>query len=163
MAKSCPTLYSFKDCSTLGSPILHCLPEFAQIHIHWVSDAIQPFHPLLTPSPPALNLSQHLSLGQWVGSSHQVPRVLELQVQRQFFQQILRIDLLWGWLVLPPRCPRDPQMSSPAPQFKSNNSPALICLYGPTLTCIHDYWRNQSFDCCCCCGHFSCVRLCATP
>ena len=61
VTKSCPTLCNPMDCSTPGFPILHSLPEFAQtqIHVHWVSDAIQPFHPLLPPSPPALSLSQH--------------------------------------------------------------------------------------------------------
>ena len=134
------------DCNTPGFPVLHNLPEFAQTHVHWVSDTIQPFHPLLHPSPPALNLFEHQGLFQQVSSWHQMDRVLELQLQHQSFQQIFRIDLLWGWLVLPPRYPRDPQMSLPAPQFKSNNSPALIRLYGPTLTGLHDYWRNQSFD-----------------
>ena len=57
-----------------GSPILHSLPKFAQTHVHWVSDAIQPPHPLWPPSPPALNLSQHQGLFQWVSSSHQVPK-----------------------------------------------------------------------------------------
>ena len=151
VAESRPTLFSSMDCKTPGFSVLHNLPEFAQTHVHWVSDAIHPFHPLLSPSPPAFNLSEHQGLFQWVSSWHHVARVLELQLQHQSFQQIFRIDLLWGWLVLPPRGPRDPQMSSPAPQFKSNNSPALIYLYGPTLTCIHDYWRNPSFDCCCCC------------
>ena len=53
VAKSCPTLCDLMDSSTPGFPVLHYLPEFAQIHVHWVSDAIQPSHPLLPPSPPA--------------------------------------------------------------------------------------------------------------
>ena len=57
------------DCSTPGFPVLHHLLEFAQTHVHWVSDAIQPSHPLLPPSPPALNLSQHQGLFQWVDSA----------------------------------------------------------------------------------------------
>ena len=61
------------DCSTPGLPV-HCLPEFAQIHVHWVGDAIQPSHPLSSPSPPALNLSQHPGLCQWVSSAHQVAK-----------------------------------------------------------------------------------------
>ena len=64
-------------CSTPGSPVLHYLLEFVQIHVHWVGDAIQPSHSLQSPSPPALNLSQHQGVFQWVGSSHQVARVLE--------------------------------------------------------------------------------------
>ena len=70
------------------------LPELAQIHVHWLSDAIQPSHPLLSPSPPAFNLSQHQGLLKWVGSSHQVAKVLELQLEHQSFQWIFRADLL---------------------------------------------------------------------
>ena len=64
------------DCSMPGFPVLHYLPEFAQTHVHWVSDAIQPSHPLLSPSSSALNLSQHQGLFQWVGSFYQVVKVL---------------------------------------------------------------------------------------
>ena len=63
------------DCSTPGFPVLHYLPEFAQTHVHWVGDAIQSSHPLLSPSPPTFNLSQHQGLFQCVGSSHQVAKV----------------------------------------------------------------------------------------
>ena len=65
------------NCSMPGLPVYHQLPEFTQTHVHWVSDAIQPSHPLLTPSPPVLNLSQHQDLFKWVSSSHQVAKVLE--------------------------------------------------------------------------------------
>ena len=68
------TLCNPMDCSTLGSPVLHHLPGFAQIHVHWIGDAIQTSHPLSSPSPPALNLSQHQGLFQWVGSSPQMPK-----------------------------------------------------------------------------------------
>ena len=74
VSKSCLTFWDPMDCSTPGFPILHDLPEFAQIHVHWVGDAIQPSHPLPPPSPPALNLSQHQGLIQWVSSSHQWPK-----------------------------------------------------------------------------------------
>ena len=67
-----------KDCNTPGFPVLHYLPEFAKTHVHWVDDAIQPTHPLLPTSPPALNLSQNQGLFQWDSSSHQVAKVLEL-------------------------------------------------------------------------------------
>ena len=67
------------DCSTLGFPVHHQLSEFTQTHVHWVSDAIQPYHPLLSPSPLTFNLSQHQGLFQWVSSSQQVAKVLELQ------------------------------------------------------------------------------------
>ena len=74
------------DCSTLGLPVHHQLLELAHAHIHQVGDAIQPSHPLLSPSPPAFNLSQHHGLFQWVSSSHQVVKLLELQLQHQSFQ-----------------------------------------------------------------------------
>ena len=92
VAKSCPTLCDPKDFSMPGFPVLHYLPEFAQTHVHWVGDNIQPSHPLSSPSLPAFNLSQNQGLFQWVGSSHQVAKVLELQ--HQTFQWILRVDFL---------------------------------------------------------------------
>ena len=123
------------DCSMSGFPVLHHLLELAQTHVHWVGDAIQPSHPLLPLSPPASYLSQH----QLVGSSHQVAKVLELQLQHQSFQWIFRIDFLLNWLVWSPCSPRDSQESSSTPQFKSINSLVLILVYGPTLTSIHEY------------------------
>ena len=65
VAKSCTTLFDPMDCNIPGFPVLHCLLEFAQTYVHWVSDAIQPSHPLWSPSPPALNLSWHQVLFQW--------------------------------------------------------------------------------------------------
>ena len=82
------------DCSTPGLPVHHQLPELAQTHVHRVGDAIQPSHPLSSPSPPTFNLSQHQGLFQWVSSSHQVARVLEFQLQHQSFQWIFRTDFL---------------------------------------------------------------------
>ena len=80
VAQSCPTLCDPMNCSTPGLPVRHHLPEFTQTHVHWVSDAIQPSHPLSSPSPPALNPSQHQGLFQWVNSSHEVAKVLEFQL-----------------------------------------------------------------------------------
>ena len=94
VAESCPTLCIPMDCSTSDFPVLHCLPEFAQTHVHQVGDAIQPSHPLLSPSPPVLNLFQHQGLFKWVSSSHQVAKVLEFQLQHQSFQWICRTDFL---------------------------------------------------------------------
>ena len=74
---SCPTLCDPTNRSTPGLPVHHQLPEFTQIYVHRVSDAIQPSHPLASPSPPAPNPSQHQSLFQWVSSSHEVAKVLE--------------------------------------------------------------------------------------
>ena len=93
-AKLCLTLWELMDCSTLGLPVLHYLPEFAQTHVRWVIDAIQPSHPFSSASPPALNLSQHPFSFQWVGSSHLVAKVLEFQLQLQLFQRIFRVDCL---------------------------------------------------------------------
>ena len=121
VAQSCPTLYDPMDCSTSGFPVHHQLPELVQTHVHRVSDAIQPFHPLSSPSPPAFNLSQHQVLFQWVSSSHQVTKVLVLQLQHQSFQWIFRTDFLQGGRVGFPCTPRDSQESSPTPQFKSIN------------------------------------------
>ena len=94
VAQSCPTLCNPMNCSTPGLPVHHQLPEFTQTHVHWVSDAIQPSHPLLSPSPPTFNLSQHQGLFKWVSSSHQVARVSEFQLQHQSFQWIFRTDFL---------------------------------------------------------------------
>jgi len=113
---------------------------------HWVGDAVQPSHPLSSPSPPALNLSQHQGLFQWVTSSHQVAKVLELQLQHQSFQWTPRTDFLQDGLVGSPCSPRHSQVSSPTPQFKSINSLALSFLYSPTVTSMHDYWKNHGFD-----------------
>ena len=85
VAQSCPTLWNPMDNSTPGFPVLHYLPESAETHMHWVGDNIQPSYPLLTPSPPTLNLSQHQGLFQWVSSSHKVAKVLELQPQPSVF------------------------------------------------------------------------------
>ena len=74
------------DCSTPGFPVHHQLSELAQTHVHWVGDAIQPSHPLSSPSPPAFSLSQHQGLFNWVSFSHQVAKILDLQLQHQFFQ-----------------------------------------------------------------------------
>ena len=118
VAKSCLTLCDPMNCSTLGLPVHHKLLEFTQTHAHRVGDAIQPTHPLSSPSPPAPNPSQHQGLFQWVSSSHEVAKVLEFQLQHQSFQWTPRTDLQDG-LVGSPCSPRDSQESSPTPQFKS--------------------------------------------
>ena len=93
-AQSCLILCDPMNRSMPGLPVHHQLPEFTQTHVHWVGDAIQPSHPLSSPSPPALNPSQHQSLFQWVNSSHEVAKVLEFQPQPQSLQWTLRTDLL---------------------------------------------------------------------
>ena len=110
-----------------------------------VSDAIQPFHHLLFPSAPAFNLSQHQGLFKWVSSSHQVAKVLEFQLQHQSFQWYSGlISFRMDWLDL--LTVQGTLKSSPTPQFKSITSLALSFLYSPTLTSIHDYWKNHSLD-----------------
>ena len=133
------------NCSTPGLPVHHQLPDSTQTHVHRVGDAIQPSHPLSSPSP-ALNLSQHPGLLKWVSSSHQVAKVLEFQLQHQSFQWIFRIHVLWDGLVGSPCSPSDSQESTPTPQSKSINSSALSFLHSPTLTSIHDHWKNHSLD-----------------
>ena len=86
LTQFCLTLCNPIDCRTPGLPVHHQLPEFTQTHVHQVSDAIQPSHPLLSLSPLAFNLSRHQGLFQWVSPSHQVAKVLELQLQHQSFQ-----------------------------------------------------------------------------
>ena len=99
VTKSCQTLCDHIDCSTKVFLVLHYLSELAQTHVQWVGAIVQLTHSLLPASPPALNLSQHQGLFQWVGSSHQVAKVLELQFQHQSFQWIFRVDLLEDGLV----------------------------------------------------------------
>ena len=93
VAKLCLTLCDPMDCSMPGLPVYHQFPEFAQTHVHQVSNATQPSHPLSSPSPP-FNLSQHQGLFHWVHSWHQVAKVLELQIQHLSFQWIVRTDFL---------------------------------------------------------------------
>ena len=145
VSQLCPTLCDPMNRSTPGLPVHHQLPESTQTHVHWAGDAIQPSHPLLSSSPPALNLSQYHGLFKWVSSSHQVAKVLEFQLQHQSLQWTPRTDLLQNGLVGSPCSPRDSQESSPTPQFKSINSSALSFLYSPTLTPRHD-WKYHSLD-----------------
>ena len=96
---------------------------------------------LLPPIPPSIRV-----FFQWVSSSHEVAKVLEFQLQHHSLQRNPRADLLQNGLVGLPCSPRDSQESSPTPQFKSINSSALSFLHSPTLTSIHDHWKNHSLD-----------------
>ena len=93
VTQSCLTLCNPMNCSMSGLPVYHQLPEFTQTHVHWVNDAIQPSHPLSSPSPPAQSPPASGSF-QWVNSLHQVAKVLEFQLQQQSFQWTPRTDLL---------------------------------------------------------------------
>ena len=100
LIQSCLTLCM--DCITPGFPVLHQLLELALTHVHWVSDGIQPSHPLLFSSPPTFNLSQHQGLFQWVSSSHQMAKILEFQLQHQSSNEHSGlISFEWtGWISL---------------------------------------------------------------
>ena len=93
LAQLCPTVHDPMKCSMLGLPVPHHLLEFAQVHPHCISDAIQPSHPVMPSSPSALNLSQHQELFQWVICSYQMTIVMEVQFQHQSFQWTFRVDL----------------------------------------------------------------------
>ena len=136
----CPTLCDPMDCSTPGLPAHRQLLKLAQTHVHRVGDAIQPSHPLWSPSPPAFNLSQHQGLFQGVNSLQPVAKVLELQLQHQSFQWMFRTDFLEDWLVGFPCSPRDSQEFSPTPQFKS------IILWHSAFFIVQLSHPYQSFD-----------------
>ena len=133
------------DCSMPGLPVNHQLLEFTQTLVHWVSDAIQPSHPLASPSLPTFDLAQHQGLFQWISSSHQVAKVLSLA-----WALVLPMNnqdwfpLGWtGWISF--------QSKGLSRVFSSTTVQkhqffALSFLYGPTLTSIHAYWKNHSFD-----------------
>ena len=113
VVNSCLTLCDPMDCSMPGFPVPHHLPEFAQVHVRWIGDAIQSSYPLSPSSPSAFNLSQKQGLFQWVGSLYQVAKELELQLQHQHqsFQQVFRVDFLYDRLVWSSCSPRDSQES----------------------------------------------------
>ena len=133
VAQSSPTLCDPMNHSTPGFPVHHKLPEFTQTHAHRVGDAIQPSHHLSSPSSPAPSPSKHQGLFQWVNPLHEVAKVLEFQLQHQFFQWTPRTYLLPDGLVGSPCSPRDSQESSPTPQFKSINFSVFSFLHSPSL------------------------------
>ena len=143
VTQSCLTVCNPMNCSTPGLPVHHQLPEFTQTHVHWchpaISSSVVPFSSRLQsfPASGSFLMSQFLaSDGQSIGISASAS-VLLMNIQDWF---------PLGWTLGSPCCPGDSQESSPTPQFKSVNSQALSFLYSPTLTSIHDYWKNHSFD-----------------
>ena len=138
------TLCNPTDCSMPGFYVLHYLSEFAQVHVHWLSDAIQPSYPLSSPSPPTLNLSQHQSLFQRLSSSHRVVKVLELFSftisPSNEYPGLISFRIDWFDLLAV-----QGTLKSLLPHHSINSS-VLSLLYGPTLTTIHDYWKNHSCD-----------------
>ena len=129
-----------------GFPVHHQLLKLAQTHVHQVTDAIQPSHPLLSPSLPAFSLSQHQGLFKWVSSLNQVAKVLGVSASASVLPMNIQDWFplgLTGWISWQSKASQE---SSPTSQFKSINSSVLSLLYSPNLTPIHDYWKNHSFD-----------------
>ena len=142
-------------CSVVSDSLWHHEPQHARPPCPSPTPGVHPnpcplsqwCHPTISsPSPPAFNLCKHQGLFQWVNSLHQVVKVLEFQLQNQSFQWTPRTDLLQNGLVGSPCSPRDSQESSPTPQSKRINSSVLSFLHSPTLTSIHDHWKNQNLD-----------------
>ena len=138
VAQTFLTLCDPMDYSTPSLPVHHQLPDFIQTHVHWVSDAIQPSHPLLSPSPPTFNLCQHQDLCQWDSSSHQVAKYWSFSFSISPANEhpgLISVRMDWlDFLVV-----QGALKSSPTPQFKSINSLVLSFLYDPTFTSIHNY------------------------
>ena len=145
VTQSCPTLCDLMNHSAPGLPVYHQLPEFTQltsIESVMPSSHLILCRPLflLPPTPPSIRVFSR------VNSSYEVAKVLEFQLQHHSFQRNPRADLLQNGLVGSLCSPRDSQESSPTPQSKSINSSALSFLHSPTLTSIHDHWKNHSLD-----------------
>ena len=145
MAQSCPTLCDPMDRSTPGLPVHHQLLEFTQTHAHRVSDAIQPSHPLSSPSPPAPNPSQHQGLFQWVNLHMRWPKYWSFNFSNSPINEHPGlISFRMDWLDL--LAVQGTLKSLLQHHSSSVSSLALSFLYSPTLTSIHDYWENHSFD-----------------
>ena len=127
VTQSCPTLCDTMDCSTPGLSILHHLPKFAQVHVHCISDAIQPAisssDALFSFCPQSFPASGTFPMSQLFASGDQNTGV---SASASSFQQVFRVDFPWDWLVWFPCCPRESQESSPAPQFKGINMHGCI-------------------------------------
>ena len=141
VTQSCPTLCDPMDCSMPGLPVHHQLVEFTQTHVHWVGDAIQQSHPLSSPSPPTFNLSQHQGLFLWDGSSHQMASAAAsvLPMNTQDWSPL-------GWAGLISLQSKGLSRVFSNTTVQSINSSVFSFLYSPTLTSIHDYWKNHSLD-----------------
>ena len=146
VTQSCPTFCDPTDCSKPGFPVLYYLPQFAQTHVHWVSNAIQPSHPLspflllpsifpsirVFPNEPALHIKwpEYRNFSVSISPSNEHSGLISFSVD-------------WVWS----SCnPRDSQECSSTPQLESISSLVLSFLYGPNLTSRHDYWKKLSFD-----------------
>ena len=133
------------DYSTPGFSVLHYLPEFAQTHVHGISDAIQLFHPMSSPSPPAFNLLSIRVFSNELALHIRQPKYWSFSFSispSNEYSGLISFRIDWFDLL----AAQGTLKSSPAPQFQSISSSVLSFLYSPTLTSIHDYWKNHSFD-----------------
>ena len=146
VGQSCLILCDPMDCSTLGFPVHHQLPELTQTHIHrvrWCHSTISSFVIPFSSCHQSFPASGSFQMSQLFASGGQS---IGVSASASVLQWIFRTDFLYNWLVGSPCSPRDSQESSPTPQFKSISSSVLSFLYSPTLTSIYDYWKNHSFD-----------------
>ena len=146
VAQSCLTLCDPMNRSTLGLPVHHQLSEPAQTHVHRVSDAIQTSHPLLSPSPPDFNLSQHQGLFQGVSSSQQVAESTGVSASASILPMNIQNWFPLGWTGLISLQSKGLSRVFSNTTVQSINSSAFSFLYGPALTSIHDYWKNHSLN-----------------
>ena len=145
VTQSCPTLCNPMNHSTTGLPVQHQLPESTQPRVHWVGDAIQPSHPLSSPSPPALNLSQHQGLFKWVSSSHQVAKT-GVSASTSFLPMNTQdlSPLGWtGWISF-----QSKELTRVLSNTTVQKHQFFIAqlFYSSTLISIHDHWKNHSLE-----------------
>ena len=132
------------DCNTTGFPVLHHLLELAQTHVHWVGDAIQPSYPLSSPSPHAFYLSQHQGLFKWVSSSY--PRGQSIGASASVLPMNIQDWFSLGWTGCISLQSKGLSRVFSNTTVQKHQFFMLSFLYGPTLTSIHDYWKNHSLD-----------------
>ena len=143
--QSCLTLNNHMDCSPPGLPVHHQLPEFTQTHVHWVGDAIWPSHPLSSLSPPAFNLSRHQGLFNKSALRIRWPKDWSFSFNiSPSNEHSGLISFMMNWMDL--LAVQGTLESFPISQFKSIKSSVLSFLHSPTLTSIHDHWKNHSRD-----------------
>ena len=145
VAQSCPTLCDPMECSTPGLPVHHQLPESSQTHFHWVSDAIQPSHPLSSPSPSALNLTSIRVLSSESALRMRWPKYggFSFSISPSKEHPGL-ISLGWtGWISFQSKGLSGVFSNT---TFKSINFSVLSFLHSPNLKSIHDHWKNHSLD-----------------
>ena len=145
VAQSCPTLLNPRKHSTPGFPVHHQLPESTQTHLQWVSDDIQPSYLLSSPSPPASIIPSIRVFSNESALCIRWPKYWSFSFSISHsneYSGLISFTLDWlNFLAV-----QGTLKSSPTPQFKSINSSAFSFLYSPTLTAIHDHWKNHSLD-----------------